>query len=144
MGDQMKKLLLVLGMVLMMGCASAPLSKPKYDAQLPSAPTQYEVLKQVRFEAEIKNFEIWWAQEKILFEVWLSDRAGMKIDLTLREATFVHDYRAGIIYVRASSVVDEEDLYLVITKPEGMWKVVNIIVPVLEETTEVDDKDEQF
>lgn len=144
MGDQMKKLLLVLGMILIMGCAATPLSKPKCDAQLPPAPTQYEVLKQVRFEAEIKNFEIWWAQEKIPFEVWLSERAGMKVELILMEATFVHDYRAGIIHVRASSVIDEGDLYLVITKPEGIWIVVNIIALVPEETTEVDDNDEQL
>lgn len=145
----MKKILLALGMVMIMACATTVAPKPKCDAQPPpAAPTQEEVLERVRFEAEVKGFEVWWALESVQLAGWLSERSGMKVDVELREVTFIDQYNIGMVHVFASSLIDETNLYIIITRPDGSWQIANIVVKemlsVQPQEKKVDDHDEQL
>lgn len=137
---------MVLGLILMMiGCTATPI--PKCVAPPPPAPTHEEVLEQTKFKTELQEFNLWWASEKTKFATWLSVLAKTPVQLELKEAAFIHEYTVGVIHVYASSYAGDANLFLILTRPDGVWKITKSISdPVLngKGTTKAESEDEQL
>lgn len=141
----MKRLLLALGIILLMACATSPALK--YEAGPSLADRQEKVLAQTKLNQETEIFEMWWAQEKIRFGMYMSSSAGHDLFLELKEVKFIHKYRVSAAHVRMTSAVDEGDLYIVATRPFGVWEISQVTigdVTLLQKETGAENNDEQL
>lgn len=144
----MKKLLIVLLLAFGLGCAGK-MSKPKCEVPPPPpAPTQAELLSQAIAEKTEQEFEAFWEEERHPLAFYMTSQIGAPCEVIKKEVVFTGDYRVALVHATVVIIAPEADvemlnLYLIMTKPDGLWQVANIIAEMTEEAQRVIDENKQ-
>jgi hypothetical protein len=137
------RLLVLGGVCLTLGCANLGSKNVVTKA---SEPTHTEILAEAKHDIELDQLNFFWQNEALTLAAWMEDRLKTNVSLKLISINPTSDYRMAIISSEAKTETFSIILYLVMSKPDGNWKLVEIFLLPMETNADslVDPKEKDL
>jgi len=144
----MKKLIIVLLLAFGLSCAGK-MAKPKCEVPPPPpAPTQEELLAQAVAQKTEQEFDVFWEEERHPLAFYMTSQIGAPTEVVRKEVIFTSDYRVALVHAKLLVIAMDVDvemmnLYIVMTRPDGVWQVAQIIAEITDEAQQIIDERQQ-